>query len=181
MKRTTTITLTRCCTTQPNPNPNPNLFPAVVKKLNTHAKVITSVRSQVDLAEILSTNLFNLERARMAPGWLKELRGTHVPETEEYGISSFVFRAPKPFHPERLAALFRENRDDETTALKGVVRSKGYAWLATERGWEFPLLWEHAGHRISFAEARKCVCLLACSCFRAFVLSLLFTILCFSD
>ena len=74
---------------------------AVIKTLNTNANIIPVIHGQVPIDKVLNTGLFNFERAQLAPGWLKEMRGEHVPETEEYGIGSFVFRKKVPFHPER--------------------------------------------------------------------------------
>ncbi len=85
-------------------------------------------RSQVDLKYVLGTGLFSLDTAATHPGWLAEPRGTHVPETIEYGVTSFVFRARKPFHPARLARLLDAREGAFATQ---VVRSKGFVWLAT--------------------------------------------------
>ena len=74
---------------------------AILKSLNTHAQILPISQGQVDVEEVLDTGLFDFERAQQAPGWLKEMRGEHVPETEEYGIGSFSFIARLPFHPER--------------------------------------------------------------------------------
>ena len=74
---------------------------SLVKQLNPGAKVLTAAHGDVQLSEILNTRRFNYERAAMSAGWLQSLQGA-VPETEEYGIGSFVYRARRPFHPERL-------------------------------------------------------------------------------
>ncbi|MED4206810.1 GTP-binding protein [Neobacillus mesonae] len=97
---------------------------AVLQKLNPDAKIIESNRSQVALNEILDTNLFDFEEASQAAGWIKELTEEHTPETEEYGISSFVYRRRKPFHPERWMKWLEEWPSE-------VVRAKGFFWLAT--------------------------------------------------
>ncbi len=77
---------------------------AVVKKLNPKAKIVSSYQSQVDLSLILNTGLFSMDEAETAAGWLHDLKGltVHAPETEEYGIGSFVYRARRPFHPLKL-------------------------------------------------------------------------------
>lgn len=77
------------------------------------------------LEQVLNTGRFDFDKASHLAAWIQELEGQHTPETEEYGISSFVYRARKPFHPERLAALL----DDP--ALRSVLRAKGTFWLAT--------------------------------------------------
>ena len=97
---------------------------STIKSLNTDAEVIETDYSQVPLTKILNTQRFNFETAATAPMWLKEARGEHVPETEEYGISSFVYRAERPFHPERFYAWTQQ-------LPPGVVRAKGLGWLAT--------------------------------------------------
>ena len=74
---------------------------AILKSLNTNAKIIPISNGEVDVEKILNTGLFDFEKAEQAPGWLKEMRGEHIPETEEYGISSFAYKARKPFYPQK--------------------------------------------------------------------------------
>ncbi|KKI93449.1 cobalamin biosynthesis protein CobW [Bacillus sp. SA1-12] len=97
---------------------------AVLHKLNPGAKLLESTFSKVDLSEILNTNLFDFEQSSQAAGWIQELRTEHTPETEEYGISSFVYRRKRPFHPERLLKWLENWPVD-------IVRAKGFLWLAT--------------------------------------------------
>jgi len=95
-----------------------------LRSLNPRARIEPTSFGKVPLYRVLGTGLFDFEQASQAPGWLKEMRGEHVPETEEYGISSFVYRARRPFHPQR----FKDWVDSE---WPGVIRSKGYFWLAS--------------------------------------------------
>ncbi|ENV46753.1 hypothetical protein P255_00902 [Acinetobacter brisouii CIP 110357] len=97
---------------------------AILHRLNPRAKIQIAEFSKVPLDSILNTQLFDFEQAAQAPGWLKELRGEHTPETEEYGIHSFVYRARRPFHPERFYQ-FTQNQ------WQSVIRSKGFFWLAS--------------------------------------------------
>lgn len=97
---------------------------AILTSLNPRANVITAEFGKVGLDQVLNTGLFDFDAAAQAPGWLQELRGEHTPETEEYGIRNFVFRARRPFHPMRFSHVI-ENE------MRGVVRSKGYFWLAS--------------------------------------------------
>jgi len=102
------------------------LLKAAIQKLNPVAKIIKSNFSKVDPKEILNTRLFDFEEAQASAGWQKELEAeTHTPETEEYGISSFVFRNQKPFHPQRLWKYLNE---EYPTAI---IRAKGLFWLAS--------------------------------------------------
>ena len=81
----------------------------VVKALNRGAKVHLTNFCNIDLSHVLKTNTFSMEKALVAPGWLRSLQEELKPETEEYGVSSFVYRRRMPFHPERLHNLLREN------------------------------------------------------------------------
>ena len=98
----------------------------IIKALNPVAKIIETDFCNVPLDEVLDTGLFNLEAAEQNPLWFKELNGfkDHIPETEEYGIRSFVYRARRPFNPALLAQFVNKS-------WPGVVRSKGFFWLAT--------------------------------------------------
>ncbi|MEV0218222.1 GTP-binding protein [Streptomyces sp. NPDC050704] len=102
---------------------------ATLTRLNPVARVVPATLGRVDLREVLGTGLFDLERAQQAPGWVMELNGEHVPETEEYGISSTVFRSELPFHPDRLWAFVTQDLD--SGAFGRVLRSKGFFWLAS--------------------------------------------------
>lgn len=108
----------------------------ILKRLNPRARQVVAEFGKIPLDSILDTGLFDFEEASQAPGWLKELRGEHTPETEEYGISSFVYRARKPFHPQRFWDLIQQE-------WPGVVRSKGWFWLASRP--EFAGQWSQAG------------------------------------
>jgi len=100
---------------------------AILRSLNAHAQIVPMVMGQVPLAQILDTGLFDFERAAQAPGWLQELRGEHVPETEEYGIASTAYRARRPFHPQRFFEFI-----DRPWVNGKLLRSKGFFWLASK-------------------------------------------------
>jgi G3E family GTPase len=110
---------------------------AILAKLNPQARIIEAGHGRVPLGEVLDTGLFDMDHAASHPGWLAEAPGTHVPETEEYGISSVVFRARRPLHPQRFWDLVTGS------AFKGVIRSKGFLWLATRPDWAG--VWSSAG------------------------------------
>jgi len=115
---------------------------ALLTKMNPKAKIIRSTFSKVDLGNILNTGRFNMQEAQLMPGWFQELAGNHVPESLEYNISSFVYRAQRPFHPKRLDTMLMSSE----RSLKGVVRSKGLLWVA---GLDFSLNWSAAGSVLS--------------------------------
>lgn len=101
---------------------------AVVKALNPVADIVLAERGRVPLRKILDTGRFDLERASTFAGWARELAGQHAPETEEYGIDSFVLRTRKPLHPKRFA-------DFMEMPLPGILRAKGYVWFASRPEW----------------------------------------------
>jgi len=100
---------------------------AILERLNAQAQIIPMVMGEVPLDKILNTGRFDFERAAQAPGWLQELRGEHVPETEEYGIASTAYRARRPFHPQRFFDFI-----DRPWINGKLLRSKGFFWLASK-------------------------------------------------
>ncbi|MEU8476192.1 GTP-binding protein [Streptomyces hygroscopicus] len=114
---------------------------AALSRLNPAARIVPATHGRVEPADVLGTGRFDLERAQQTPGWVRELNGDHVPETEEYGISSTVFRATRPFHPTRLWDFVTTDLD--TGDYGGVLRSKGFFWLATRP--RVTGLWSQAG------------------------------------
>lgn len=111
---------------------------AILKVLNTRAKIIPISSGKIDINEVLNTKLFDFEQAEKAPGWLKEMRGEHVPETEEYGIGSFNYIARRPFNPEKFYHFLHN-----TEQFGKLIRSKGYFWLASRP--QFCGQWSQAG------------------------------------
>ncbi|GAB6007099.1 GTP-binding protein [Geobacillus vulcani] len=118
----------------------------VLHKLNPEAVIIPATFGQVPLDSILNTHLFDFEKASQSAGWIKELNEEHTPETEQYGISSFVYRRKRPFHPERLMNWL-ENWPTE------VVRAKGFIWLASWN--DMCVLLSQAGTSISIQAAGR--------------------------
>ena len=110
----------------------------ILHSLNPEAEIHVIEKGNIGLDKVLGTGKFSFARAERAAGWLKELRGEHTPETEEYGISSFTYRARRPFHPAKFHAFLMQDWPDGK-----LLRSKGFFWLATR-----PLLagvWSQAG------------------------------------
>ena len=108
----------------------------IIRSLNADAEIIETNQSAVPVDKILDTCLFDFEKAHDHPMWAKELYGfaDHTPETEEYGVSSFVFRARRPFIPQKIMAILNGN-------LPGVIRAKGHFWISSRPDWvaEFSL------------------------------------------
>ena len=111
---------------------------AILRSLNTSAKIIPISNGQVQIDDVLNTGLFNFEKAQDAPGWLKEMRGSHTPETEEYGIASFSFVARRPFYPKKFYEFLHD-----INKFGKLIRSKGYFWLGSRL--EYAGQWSQAG------------------------------------
>ena len=112
----------------------------IIYKLNPEARIIPSNHSKVDLREIINTNMFDFEKAEASAGWIKELENDHIPETEEYGIGSFVYRKKIPFHPQRLLDFVQKSFP------QNILRSKGLFWIASRS--DQALIWSTAGGSI---------------------------------
>tara|TARA_B100001559_G_scaffold145764_1_gene122270 strand:+ start:708 stop:1919 length:1212 start_codon:yes stop_codon:yes gene_type:complete len=111
---------------------------AILKNLNTNARILPITMGNVDIDDVLNTGLFDFKRAQEAPGWLQEMRGEHTPETEEYGISSFSYVARRPFLPKKFF-----NFVHSTEQFGKLIRSKGYFWLGSRL--EYAGQWSQAG------------------------------------
>lgn len=111
---------------------------SAIQKLNPSAKIITSSYGKIDPSLILNTGIFNFEEAEQSAGWIEELnKEEHTPETEEYGIGSFVYRSKKPFHPVRFWQFVQSKFPNS------IIRSKGMFWLSSRP--EQALIWGQAG------------------------------------
>ncbi|MBX9750027.1 MAG: zinc metallochaperone GTPase ZigA [Roseococcus sp.] len=101
---------------------------ALLATFNPTAEILSTAHGHVPLSKVLNTGRFDMERAQNAAGWQKAMSGEHLPESEEFGVTSFVWRARRPVHPVRFKALIEGE-------LPGVVRAKGFFWLATRQAW----------------------------------------------
>ena len=119
---------------------------AILRTLNTHTRIIPIKNGNVDVEDVIDTGLFDFEKAQQAPGWLKEMRGEHIPETEEFGITSFSFVARRPFHPEKFFNFIHD-----TEKFGKLIRSKGYFWLASRPNYAGQ--WNQAGGIASYGYA----------------------------
>lgn len=108
----------------------------ILTTFNPGAAIVAAENGQVPLRHVLETGRFDFARAQQAAGWAQVLSGEHVPESEAFGITNFVYRARWPFHPERFHPFI--NGD-----LPGMVRAKGFFWLATRMPWAGS--WQLAG------------------------------------
>lgn len=118
---------------------------AVLQALQPTAKLIRANHGTIEPSQILNTGLFNFEAASQSAGWIQELtKEYHTPETEEYGIGSFVYERKRPFHPERLMNWLSEWREE-------IVRSKGLVWLASRN--DMAQSFSQAGPSITFGSA----------------------------
>ncbi|MEK9612798.1 MAG: GTP-binding protein, partial [Flavobacteriaceae bacterium] len=110
----------------------------IIQKLNPKARILETRFSKINPKELLNTGLFNFEEAEQSAGWIEELnKEEHIPETEEYGIGSFVYRSKKPFDPIRFSEFIQERFPTN------IIRSKGLFWLASRP--EQALVWGQAG------------------------------------
>ncbi len=113
---------------------------ALLRRLNPTARVRIAERGRVPIEDVLDTGLFDPDGATASPGWAAALSDDRAPETDEYGIGSFVYRSRWPFHPGRLAAALGEE-------WPGVLRSKGFFWVATRP--DVQALWSQAGPAVT--------------------------------
>lgn len=126
------------------------LIKKIISQLNSTAMILESTKSRVPLEKILGTGKFKLDEAQsMSSDWLAIPRGEEETETEEYGISNFVYRSNRPFHPQRIWDAIGD--DMETGLFQGVLRSKGIAWIASRNDWAYN--WSQAGCSIMLEPA----------------------------
>ncbi len=118
-------------------NHDVDMLKSLIRKLNSDAEIINSIYGKVPLNNILNTGLFDFDKTSQSAGWIKELTQEHIPETEEYGISSFVFRDKRPFHPQRFWDYLNQGWH------ANIIRSKGLFWIASRKA--DALNWSQAG------------------------------------
>ncbi|MDQ0048269.1 G3E family GTPase [Paenibacillus polymyxa] len=119
----------------------------VLRRLQPEARIIRTSKGKVAPSDILNTGLFNFDKASQSAGWIRELElESHTPETDEYGINSFVYRRRRPFHPARLAEFMNYWPEE-------IVRAKGLAWIATPQDWAASI--SQAGPSIQFGPAES--------------------------
>ncbi|TCI50265.1 GTP-binding protein [Exiguobacterium sp. SH5S13] len=124
-----------------------NEIAGLLRALNPAARLLTSTYGNVSLSDILNVNLFDFDQAMHAAGWIQELEtDDHTPETEEYGISSFVYRRRRPFHPERLLAWIEQFPEE-------IVRAKGFLWIASRS--DIACLFSQAGYASTLEHAGR--------------------------
>ncbi|MEK4629073.1 GTP-binding protein [Solibacillus sp. FSL R7-0682] len=126
-------------------------FQAFLARINPKSEQHLAVNGEIDLTKLMHRQLFNFDEASTAAGWIHELEHEHTPETEEYGITSFVYRRKRPFHPQRWHDWLAEMPVE-------IVRSKGFFWLATR---DMPGLISQAGVSIQFSGAGEWVATLS--------------------
>lgn len=114
-----------------------SMLRGILHQLNPGAKIIESRFGKVELNKILNTGLFDFDKTSQRSGWVEELNKKHIPETEEYGISSFVFRGRRPFHPQRFWNYLNNEWHNN------IIRSKGIFWIASRP--DDALNWSQAG------------------------------------
>ncbi|MEM9352303.1 MAG: GTP-binding protein [Planctomycetota bacterium] len=119
--------------------PDKLMLLGVLRNLNPKARIIETLHGKIDPGAIMGTGLFSMDEASAQPGWLEVPRGEEQPETDEYGITSFVYRARRPFH----AARLWDRLNQEGGILAGVLRSKGFLWVASRH--DYAYVWAHAG------------------------------------
>jgi G3E family GTPase len=134
-----------------------NKIQAFIEKLNPNAIVYKTLYSKIDLDKVLNTRLFDFDKATLSPGWLKEIRGEHKPETLEYGIGSFVYRSRRPFHPVKLYKLFEDAKGEKKCAYANVMRGKGFIWIASRHLWSAE--WEKVGDIYTVEQGSDWYCL----------------------
>ncbi|WP_246858891.1 GTP-binding protein [Chitinophaga sp. XS-30] len=127
-----------------------NALKAVMRKFNADARIIESTHGKIPLSEVLNTGRFDFDKTSQSAGWIAELEKEHVPETEEYGISSFVYRSRAPFHPERFWNYIQANWP------AGVIRSKGLCWIASRP--DIAINWSQAGPSLMADKAGQWWC-----------------------
>ena len=125
--------------------PEASELTAILRKLNPKATIIQTQNGKISPKAILNTGLFDFEEASNSAGWQEELTKEHTPETEAYGISSFVFRNKRPFHPDRLWTYITENWPSN------IIRSKGLIYLASRK--DVAISWSQAGGSVKAEQA----------------------------